>query len=237
MDTNLLLLALEDFLPVVLSAAALWVLSRMCGRLDAAAGRFITASLVLLAIGGLTKPIYKTLLALSDGSIDILVLDDLLFWFLAPGFLLLAAGLIRGSRADRALAPRAGRGWIAAAVSVVLASAALLAVGSDAWFVVLLATATVGNVITVVVLVRWASRRADVFTAALFAAILVIVFGLAWAASSLEQTIPTQWAEQLFSTASQGLLLWGSVRLSGAVTARLDAPAVAVQDTGTPRLG
>jgi hypothetical protein len=41
MDASLLLLALEDFLPVVLSGTALLVLARVCGRLDPAAGRYV----------------------------------------------------------------------------------------------------------------------------------------------------------------------------------------------------
>jgi hypothetical protein len=217
MDTGLLLLALEDFLPVVLSGTALFVLAGVCGRLDPTAGRYVAASLVLLVIAGLSKPIYKTLLALSDDTVDLVVLDDLLFWFLAPGFILLTAGLRSALRVDRGTSPRIERGWPAAAVGVILAAGVFLAVGSDAWFVVLLAAATLANVAAVVVLVRWASVYRDVFSAALFAASLVIVFGLAWAAASLEQTIAIQWGEQLFSTASQGLLLWGSLRLSGLV--------------------
>jgi hypothetical protein len=102
-------------------------------------------------------------------------------------------------------------------MGVVLVAGVFLAVGSDAWFVVLLATATLANVAAVVVLVRWATAYSDALTAALFAASLVIVFGLAWTAASLEQTLAIQWGEQLASTASQGLLLWGSLRLSGLV--------------------
>ena len=214
MDTGLLLLALEDFLPVVLSGTALVVLARVCGRLDPTAGRYVAASLVLLVIGGLTKPIYKTRLALSDGTVHLVVLDDLLFWFLAPGFILLTAGLRSAWRVDRGTNPGIERGWPATAAGVVFAAGVLLVVGSDAWFAVLLVAATLANVAAVVVLVRWASVRGDGFAAALFASTLVIVFGLAWAAASLEQTIAIQWGEQLFSTASQGLLLWGSLRLS-----------------------
>ena len=217
MDTSLLLLALEDFLPAVLAGTALFVLARVCKRLNSTAGKYVTASLVLLVLGGLSKPIYKTLLALSDGAVDLAVLDDLLFWFLAPGFILLTAGLRTALRVDRGARVRIERGWLAVAVGVVLLAGVLLAAGSGAWFVVLLATATLANVAAVVVLVRWAIVYRDVFTAVVFASALAIVFGLAWAAASLEQTTAIQWGEQLFSTASQGLLLWGSLRLSGLV--------------------
>jgi hypothetical protein len=223
MDTGLLLLAIEDFLPVVLSGAALFVLARVCGRLDPTAGRYVAISLVLLVIGGLSKPIYKTVLALSDGTVDLVVLDDLLFWFLAPGFILLTGGLRAAFRVDRGASSRIERGWPMAAAAVTLVAGGLLALGSDGWFVVLLLTATFANVAAVVVLVRWASAYRDVLTASLFAASLVIVFGLAWAAASLEQTITIQWGEQLFSTASQGLLLLGSLRLSGLVDPALNS--------------
>ena len=214
MDSGLLLLAIEDFLPVVLSGFALAVLARVCGRLDVTAGRYVAASLVLLVVGGLSKPIYKTVLALSDGSVDLVVLDDLLFWFLAPGFIMLMGGLRAALRVDRGSTPRIERRWPVAAAGVTVAAGTLVIGGSDAWFVVLLLTATLANVSVVVVLVRWVLAYRDALAAVLFASTLVIVFGLAWAAASLEQTIMIQWGEQLFSTASQGLFLWGSLRLS-----------------------
>ncbi|NNF56446.1 MAG: hypothetical protein HKN03_18625 [Acidimicrobiales bacterium] len=213
-DVNVLLLALEDFIPVFLNAVALWLLARTCLHLDHRAGKYVVASLVLIALGGLTKPTYKMTLALSDAAENVAILDDLLFWFLAPGFVLLATGLRGAYRADRYEPARVSMAGFATASAVVVVALVFLAVGSGAWFVLLLAVATLGNLAAVAVLIRWTASQNDRLAAMLYAASLFIVFGLAWAAASLEQTIPVQWGEQLMSTASQALFLTASLRLT-----------------------
>lgn len=223
-DVGVLLLALEDFLPVVLSAGAYLVLARLCARLDRAAGRRVYAGVALIATGGVTKPIYKLVLAIGGEDVAPVVLDELLFWFLAPGFVLLGSGLADGSRTDRDETTRPSTPWVAAAGGIVLLGLAILIVGSEAWFPLLLGVATLGNTYVIVVLVGWVRRRGDMLAAGLFAASLVIVFALAWAAASLEQTIAVQWGEQLASTANQALVLWASLRLRHEVVGSAPAP-------------
>lgn len=202
---------------MVLSAAAFLVLARLCARLDRHAGRRVFVGVALIAAGGITKPIYKLLVATRGEGAAPGVLDELLFWFLAPGFVFLAIGLAGGSRADRALARRGDSAWVLVASGVVLLGIALVVAGSGAWFPLLLAAATVGNVLVIIILVGWARRRDDRVAAGLFAASLAIVFALAWAAASLEQTIAVQWGEQLASTTNQALVMWASLRLRNAV--------------------
>ena len=83
----------------------------------------------------------------------------------------------------------------------------------------LLTAATVGNVLTIVALVGWARSREDRLAARLFLGNLVLVFGLAGAAATLEQTFAAQLGEQLVSTAAQAMFMWGSIRLAQAVKA------------------
>ncbi len=173
---------------------------------------------VLIVVGGFSKPVYKLILALSTGPLDVSVLGELLFWFLAPGFVILTAGLRRAVRVDRHAPPTALRLAVTIAGVSLLVAGSLALVGSEAWFFILLAVTTVANAWTVFVLVRWSSYRQDRRAGALFVASLVIALGLAGAAASLEQTIPVQWGEQLASTVSQGLFLWGSLRLSRAMS-------------------
>lgn len=220
MDLGLLALAVEDFLPVVLSAVGFAVLAHLSLGIDGWAGRLVWTGGGLIVLGGLTKPVYKLLLALSDGTVDVLVLDDVLFWMLAPGFLLTGAGLRAAGRLDDGR-PVARSGWgPSSAVGIVVGALGLaLAVEGEAWFLLLLGVSTVGNLWVVVVLVRWSLARLDRSAAALFVLNLTLVFGLAWAAASLPQTIPVQWGEQLVSTAAQGAFLYGAVRL-----ARVAAP-------------
>lgn len=212
-DWTLLLLALEDFIPVALSVAALLAIARLCRSLSPRAGAWSYVGLALIALGGATKPAYKTVLALSGGSIDITVLDEMLFWFLAPGFIFVAAGASRASTAEQGRPMRLG--WVPlVALVLVLTAAVLVLIDSPAWFYLLLAATTAANIWAVVALMRWSNARRRRLASVLFLASLMIAIGLAGAAATLEQTIPVQWGEQLASTAGQGLFLLGAVRLT-----------------------
>lgn len=214
-DLDILWLALEDFVPVVLSAAGLWVIAKLCRVADRRAGAWAFTAFVLITTGGITKPIYKTTLALSGSQVDLVILDDMLFWFLAPGFAFLGAGVTRALSIRRGNGPKTARALFAA-VAVVPVAALLAVLGSTGWFFVLLAAATVCNIWAVVVLVSWSRRRRSPLAASFFVASLVVSLGLAGAAASLEQTIPVQWGEQLASTAGQGLFLLGASHLARA---------------------
>jgi hypothetical protein len=211
-DVALLLLAIEDFFPVALSAAALLAIARLCRSLSMRAGTWSYAGLTLIAVGGATKPVYKTMLALSGGSIDISILDEMLFWFLAPGFLLVAAGAAQAHAAEQR--ETTATGWVPLGAAVLVGVAAMLVlIDSHAWFYLLLAATTASNVWAVVVLMQWSNARRRKLASVLFLASLLIALGLAGAAATLEQTIPVQWGEQLASTAGQGVFLLGALRL------------------------
>lgn len=217
MELGLVALAAEDFVPVILSAVGFSVLARLSAASDDVAGRLVWAGTWLVVLGGVTKPVYKTMLALSGATIDVAVLDDVLFWLLAPGFLLAAAGLRRARRVDAGRSPVIV-GWVVVVAVATVAAAAVLATIAEgrAWFLLLLAVSTVANLWVIAVLVGWSRARGDRTAAVMFLANITIVLGLAWAAASLPQTIPVQWGEQLASTAAQGAFLYGAVRLAGA---------------------
>jgi hypothetical protein len=222
-DVNAFLLALEDFVPVVLSAIGLWALLRTARVLGARAAGLVAAGFVLITIGGITKPVFKTLVAVVGWEAG--WLDDALFWFLAPGFLVLFAGLRRAARIDGGR-PASGERWAEPSAALVVAVALLLgAAGLGAWFAVLLAVSTVGNVLTAVTLIAWARARGDGAAAVLFAGNLVVVLGLAGAAAALEPTVPVQWAEQTLATAAQAMFMVASIRLRRAVV-RGPSPAL-----------
>ncbi len=213
-DGGVLLLALEDFLPVVLSAVGFWILARVSSRIDRSAGHVVGFGALLIVAGGLTKPVFKLLLAFGAIEIEMLWLDDALFWFLAPGFLIVSAGLWRAARLDLKRAVGRGRWGVIAATGVLVAATAAAVAGSEAWFLLLLTVATVGNVLMVVALVSWARDRRDRTAAMLFIGNLTLVFGLAAAAAVLEQTFAAQLGEQLVSTAAQAMFMWASLRLA-----------------------
>lgn len=215
-DWSLVALAVEDMLPVLLSVAGFVVLARLSTYLNTRSGVFVWVGAVLIGLGGITKPIYKSALALTDGAADWLVLDSMLFWLLAPGFILAGEGLRSAARTDRRsrIRPRSWPAIIAAAAVAIGGAAALFIEGSRVWFFFLLGISTLGNVWVAAVLIMWAAARGDRLAAGLFTVNIVVVFGLAGAAATLEQTIPVQWGEQLAATAAQGVFLLASVRLS-----------------------
>jgi hypothetical protein len=189
----------------------LWALARAGRHLDGRAAGLLAAGFVLITIGGFTKPVFKTIVAVSQREVG--WLDDALFWFLAPGFLLLFAGLRRAFRIDRGL-PAAPERWAEPSAALVVAVALVAATaGLGAWFAVLLAASTVGNVLVAVTLIGWARDRGDGAAAVLFGGNLLVVLGLAGTAAALEQTVPVQWAEQTLATAAQGMFMVASIRL------------------------
>jgi hypothetical protein len=167
-----------------------------------------------VVLGGLTKPVYKLALALSDGEVDITVLDRALFWLLAPGFVMLTFGLRRAARVEKGATPTGLKLGPGVAGIIVVVAGVLALSGSDASYLTLLTATTLANVWTVIVLVRWSSVRDDRPAAILFTLSLLVAFGLAGTAATLEQTMAVQWGEQLASTVGQGLFLWGSLRLA-----------------------
>lgn len=216
-DGGILFLAIEDFLPVAFSAVGLWVLAGVSGQIDRRSGRLVSTGALLIVLGGFTKPVYKLLLAFSAAQPGILWLDDALFWMLAPGFLVTAAGVRRAGRVDLARPVGHGRwGVVSSAVVVASAAGAGLA-GSQAWFFLLLSAATTGNLLAIVALVSWSRSRDDAVAAVLFAGNLVLVLVLAGAAAVLEQTFANQLGEQSVSTAAQAMFMWASIRLASSV--------------------
>ena len=194
------------------------MLARLSQRVDRESGRFVAVGALLIVAGGVTKPVFKLLLAFSAIEVDLLWLDDALFWLLAPGFLIASAGLWRAGRLDLDRPTGSARWGVVAATAVVSVATGVATAGSSAWFFVLLTAATLGNVLAIVALVSWSRARHDRMAASLFAGNLVLVFGLAGAAAVLEQTFAAQLGEQLVSTAAQAMFMWASIRL--AATAR-----------------
>lgn len=217
-DGDILLLALEDVLPVVFSAVGFVVLAGAARRIDATATGYVAVGALLIVAGGLTKPVFKLLLAFGAIEADMLWLDDALFWLLAPGFLIVSAGLLRVGQRDLGRSVGSGRWGVIAAATVLAVATGAVVAGSEAWFFVLLTVATVGNVLAIAALVSWVRGRGDRVAGALFAGNLILVFGLAGAAAVLEQTFAAQLGEQLVSTAAQAMFMWASIRLAAAVS-------------------
>jgi hypothetical protein len=183
-------LALDDYVPVALAGlGALW-LARSTSRAPAVVG-----ALLVLA-GGVCKATWKLLLAVTGD--DVPVVDDLLFCLLAPGFALLAWGLVRR---EAPLALPVGLSVTAAAASLWLGAPGPL-----------LALAVVGATATGLLALRRALAQDDPAAAVLFGVQLAMAYALVPLAGA-GQSIAHQWWEQSLNTLGQAAFALGAWRL------------------------
>jgi hypothetical protein len=211
-------LALEDFIPVILSSIGLWWLSRMIGRKDAALGQMATIGWALITTGGLLKATWKLTMALTRSGTDIVWMDKGMFVWMAAGFTLMACAAWLFSE-QGAGSPRTSRIWAAPAIVLGLSLAAILFTGFpdvtvNTWRFLLLGVMTIGNVVLVVLLIQMARKRQLNLAALFFLLNIVIVFILSGLARIPDQTIPLQWTEQLLNTFAQGAFAFAAWKLA-----------------------
>lgn len=204
MDRERLALALWDMAPVVVSMVGFSALAR---HVDARRSRLLAWSgVAAIGLAGVSKPTYKTLEAIGGAGSAPIVLDDALFWFLAPGFLLVVAGLLTGR-----YGPILG---VAAFFIPFLAFVLAITTSDDrAWFMPLLLVATIGNVVLIALLAQRAGAVGRPSLAVLLWIHLLLILGLAGAAAVMEATIAVQWVEQTVAVAAQAIFTLAVLRL------------------------
>jgi len=232
METYSVGMALQDYMPVALSGAGLFVLARMLARMDAASGTMAYLGAGLVTLGGLCKATWKLLMALSSGQNDIVALDDALFWFLAPGFIFFACALWYGQRKTWGPRRRANI-WILPGILVVLTGAAALYTGlqmhdptregRQIWFFILLGMTTIMNFMAGGLAIWQARKQQMGWVAGLFALNLVSIIILQGLARVAIQSVALQWVEQLTNTVAQGAFVWAALKLAQVAITRLSS--------------
>ena len=206
-------LALEDYLPVILSLVGIWFIAQMIGQVDEENGRLAIVGLILVGIGGLTKATWKLVIATSGN--DIAILDNSLFIFLAPGFACLSWALWAGQQKLRGFeVPE--RIWLRPLLIFLpfgIAAFALAGQGGRTWVFVLLGVTTLKNAIFLVNLSRQAWWQGQKRESVIFGVTLALSFVLSGLAR-MEQTVALQWVEQGVNTVAQGAFLYAAWRLS-----------------------
>ncbi len=217
METYPLSLALEDLLPVIFFGIGLILLARMIGEMHSPARGRATLGAILITLGGLTKVVWKIVIA-ATGT-DINGLDDLLFVFLAPGFILLAWATGEAQRAGKGQSIQ--RTWIFPAV---LLGLGILGAGytgftqtGRTWVYILLATTTIANVWASALFIRHARQEGLKLAAGLFFVNILLVFVLSGMGRIPSQTVALQWVEQIINTFSTGAFAFAAWKLSGHV--------------------
>jgi hypothetical protein len=229
METYTLSLALEDFIPVILSSIGLYFVSRMVQSVDARLGRMAFSGFVLVSIGGFLKATWKLVMAATETRVNLAWFDKGMFMWMSVGFTLLAFALWFMSEI-RSGKRQPNRIWLGPAIVLGLSLFAILFTGFpdltvNTWRFILLGVMTIGNVVMVVLLIQQARYNNLNKMAWLFLANIVIVFVLSGLARMPEQSIPLQWTEQLLNTFGQGAFAYAAWKLAGAVSAPAMQPA------------
>jgi len=224
-------LALEDFVPVVLTAGGLWFVVSLVGRADRSAGRWAAIGAILIVAGGLSRAIWKTVVA--TGGADVAALFAVLYLLLATGYLVLAVVVWRGRQAHTGRPGRSAgdprlRVWMPAAIvlAILLPVTAILAPSGGRLLPILwLFAATIGSITTSLLLARWARDLGRPGIGWLFIVSLTVTLVLNGLARASDQSEALQWVEQLVNTLNQGIFLIAALRLERAAAAAAAAAA------------
>ncbi len=196
-----LLLAAEDFVPVVLAGIGCLMLAEVAGRAIPGISLAARTGGILIVAGGLSKAVWKLLVA--GPCVDIPVLEQSLFPLLASGFLILAWSCLSVLR-DRPMP------WWSFAVVMGLGVAGALAAGSTK---PLLAVAALGALAIAAYGARLGRRNADRVVVWLFVVYAVATLVLPPLAAKPDQTLAAQWTEQLTNSLAQAAFAYAAWRL------------------------
>ncbi|MCO5186210.1 MAG: hypothetical protein M9965_20005 [Anaerolineae bacterium] len=229
-------LALEDFVPVILSSLGLFILARMVDQFGRSAGRMAYLGWALITLGGLFKALWKLIMALSNGQTDVAWMDLGLFLWMGTGFTFMAFAVWHAQRIMRGKkAPK--NPWLAPIIIVALNGFGAVVVAltmspADRWRFVFLGLTTIANVALAVLLIVQAYRQHQYGVMGLFVLNIVIVFALSGMARIPDQTIPLQWMEQILNTLAQGAFAVAAWRLGAKAVTRYSRMVVAYQMRG-----
>lgn len=230
METYSVVMALQDYMPVVLSGAGLFILARMVEKMDVPASKLAYSGAGLVTLGGLCKATWKMTMAVSAGQINLTAMNDILFWFLSTGFILFACGLWYGQRQTWGTR-RAANIWIVPCVLVGLTWGAAAYTGlqmydptregRQLWFFILLGVATIANFVAGGLAI-WQARKQHLgWVTGLFVLNLVSVILLQGLARLSQESASLQWVQQIINTLAQGAFVWAALKLAQVTLSRL----------------
>ncbi|WP_148017861.1 hypothetical protein [Streptomyces sp. OR43] len=216
-------LAVEDFVPVLLTACAAARLVAPAARTGRTGRTLAVSAAVLIAAGGLSKAGWKLVVAL-DGP-DLQVFNKALFPLLSAGFLLLALALLRfglpGAPQARGGEPSGGRlPWVFAGLWAVVAGASAAFASTAPVMALTIAAVTV----CAVRLILLARAAGDTLAASSAGFWLLGMYVLGPLASRPDQSVALQWVEQSCNTLTQAAALLAAWRLAPVLGAPAEAP-------------
>ena len=212
--TPTLALALEDFVPVLLTLLALLWLTRMIFAMDRRSGYVAALGSLLVVLGGLFKATSKLLWVFSGELIT--WMENSLFTLMAPGFAFLAWAIWCGQR--RVFGDTKTQYVFQVPMSFFL----LIGAGTvffntsqqgRIWFFVLLTLVVLMSSLMLILLSRHAFHYRLKGAASLFLVYLVITLALNGMARTPSPSISVEWMKQIINTAASVILALASWKL------------------------
>jgi hypothetical protein len=212
-------LALQDFMPVALSATGLFFLAEMIARLsnDSRVANIALLGAWLVMLGGGIKAAWKLNIALTGN--DIGWMDNALFVLMGPGFTCMAWALSAAQRlaSGQTVANRFAPLFPFIVSAVFLATAAALSAsspGSRTWFFILLGLTTIANFTLSGLAIRQAWGQDLKWVVVLFAVNIVAILLLQGVARMGDRGEAMQWVEQILNTLSNAAFAFAAFKLN-----------------------
>lgn len=206
-----LLLAIEDFLPIIFSAIGLFYLARLAGRADPRFGELARTGMIVITAGGLAKAVWKVV-ASTTGE-DVVVLERTLFGLMAPGFVFVALALLAATNVARARRAAVVTSRTAVALLALAIGFGIGQSGVRGLELFLLLVTVIASTAVYVRGIQVARARDVQGAAALFGFTLVAAYVLG-GVGAMDQTVALQWTEQLVNTVAQLAFARGAWLLS-----------------------
>lgn len=201
-------MALQNYMPVLLSTLAFYWIAQMVRAKLNGAGNIAMAGVALTFVGGMLKATWKLSMSLTHA--DVALFRDGLFPLIGPGFTLMAFAF--GARRDDK------RAWLwpllISGAAWVVAAAVAITVPGRMWVYVLMGLTTVASTLFMLLLMRESKTQHQMLALILFALNLLGGFGMAGIGAMPNKTLETHWMEQILSTAQNAALAWGAWRLA-----------------------
>jgi hypothetical protein len=218
-ETYSVALALQDFMPVALSAIGLFYLAELADKMSGRTPLIKWFALVgawVTMLGGGMKAAWKLNLALGGGNV--VFLDNQLFFMLGAGFTLLAWAFITARRLH------AGKnsiryGWLVP-LGIIAAHwlTALYLQSAYAetryWFFVLLGLTTIANFTLSGVSIKQAFEQKQKLVAVFFILNILAILALQGLARTGDRSELMQWIEQLLNTFGTGVFAYAGYALN-----------------------
>jgi len=209
-----LALAIEDFLPVLLTFLALLWLGQMILSMHRSSGAVAAFGMVLIVAGRALKAVSKLIWALFGNPVA--WMDDSLFVLMAPGFACFTWALWSAQRSwFQKVSARCV--WQVPVVVLLISGLgvtyATVSEGSRIWFFVTLTTVVIMSTLMSGLLVRqawWMGRRG---ISLIFAVYLVSTLVLNGMARTTSETISYEWLKQLVNTFAAGIFAFAAWQL------------------------